>query len=217
CTSPCRCADPVQGLPPIQCVIRRMKPQSQLVDQAREPEVVLGQATGGVRAQRQGDPVPADRDVGVVVLRLRDLGDPVTESHRLLEVPELHGLDDLVAGDLPAGGAGQLPLQRLGVQQSHVATPLFGYIPSRTCCRLWRMCCGSMRSGVVNRGWWPGPTALTRGSGGCTSPRSPTSPTCCAAASWCSPPASPCPTSPTGCVRTSPTWPRSASAVSSSS
>src|SRR5262249_29276458 len=159
------------------------------VEAAGEAEVVLRQASGDVRALRQGDLVPPDRDVRVVVLLLGDLRHPVDERHRLLEVLERHGLDDRVLGALPARGRRQLAVDGVAVQPVHLAPPYVRSVTSQLCCPLWPTSCGSTRSGGASPGSSPARTTSTPASAGCTPPRSPTSPTCYAAASSCSPPA----------------------------
>src|SRR3954470_13011142 len=93
--------------------------RSQLVQPAGQAKVVLGQAARDVCALRQGDRVPLDRDVRVVVRLLGDLRDPVDERHRLLEVLELQGAHDGVPGALPAGGPGQLTPDVVLFQRLH--------------------------------------------------------------------------------------------------
>src|SRR6185312_6816772 len=61
----------------------------QLVRAGGELAVAVGDAAGGVRRPADRDAAVADRDVGVVVLGLREVGEPVDESDRLAEPVEL--------------------------------------------------------------------------------------------------------------------------------
>src|SRR6266540_3954548 len=91
----------------------------ELLDAGGELEVALGQPTLGVAGEDEGDPVPADVDVGVVAGRLGRAGDLVHERHRAGEVLAHERLDDLVAAPLPAGQALQALLDGVVVQQWH--------------------------------------------------------------------------------------------------
>ncbi len=62
----------------------------QLVRAGRELAVAVGDAAGGVRRPADRDPAVADRDVGVVVLGLREVGEPVDEADRIAEPFEVH-------------------------------------------------------------------------------------------------------------------------------
>ena len=61
----------------------------QLVRAGGELAVAVGDASGGVRRPADRDAAVADRDVGVVVLGLREVGEPVDEPDRVAEPLEL--------------------------------------------------------------------------------------------------------------------------------
>jgi hypothetical protein len=70
---------------------------------AGEVEVAGGEPAGVVGGEGESDLVVADEDVGVVMGRLRRLGDLVDERHGLGEVAELEGALDLPADAGPVG------------------------------------------------------------------------------------------------------------------
>jgi len=70
----------------------------QLVRAGGELAVAVGDAAGGVRRPADRDAAVADRDVGVVVLGLREVGEPVDESDCVAEPLELERpLEGIVA------------------------------------------------------------------------------------------------------------------------
>ena len=72
----------------------------QLVGAGGELAVAVRDAAGGMRRPADRDAAIADRDVGVVVLGLREVGEPADEVDRLAEPVELHRpLEGVVALD----------------------------------------------------------------------------------------------------------------------
>ena len=62
----------------------------QLVGAGGELAVAVRDAAGGMRRPADRDAAIADRDVGMVVLGLREVGEPADEVDRLAEPVELH-------------------------------------------------------------------------------------------------------------------------------
>ncbi len=76
--------------------------REQRIDLGRADEVVFRQAADGMRGVADGALAPADGEVGVVVLAMRDPGRGVHEGHGLVIVLEFVGLADDAAFALPA-------------------------------------------------------------------------------------------------------------------
>ena len=68
---------------------------------SRATEAEVGERLRGVCREDQGDLVPTDVDIGMVIGLLGGEGNPVDEAHRLGEVGELEGLRDLLTFDRP--------------------------------------------------------------------------------------------------------------------
>ena len=88
-------------------ITRRSHVPGRALDPARQLEVGGREPAGVVRAQRDAHLAVADVEVGVVVGRLRERGDPAHEVDRLHERRELVDLHDLVtlAATSPAAGS----------------------------------------------------------------------------------------------------------------
>lgn len=80
---------------------------AQLVDLAGEPEVVRGEAAGGMGDQGQGYLVPLEEDVGVMVSALGEKADGGHEQQRVLEVLSGDRAGELAVRDLPPGRGGE--------------------------------------------------------------------------------------------------------------
>ncbi len=94
------------------------------VDLRRQLEVGRRHAALGVGRDRDGDRVPGDPQVGMVVHRLGGLDNRVGEAHRADEVTALEALGDRVALALPARVLGEPRLQFGIAQERHSATML---------------------------------------------------------------------------------------------
>src|SRR5450759_2632071 len=73
----------------------------QIVYGLRKREVLLRQATGGVRGEIEAYVVVGDEDVGMVIVLLRDVGDSLHKRQRATEILEFENPQDDVTIEFP--------------------------------------------------------------------------------------------------------------------